>query len=136
VIEAGGTWPGFFSTVVKASSHHSAINLVLSGAADAAAVKDLVLRREQASSTAARKGLVVLSTSDPFPENALVVAGTLGEKDRSVLRSMLLSLDKEKEGKEALRRLGADRMIPTADEDYAAMYALARKIRYLLDVDN
>jgi hypothetical protein len=49
---------------------------------------------------------------------------------------MLLSLDKEKEGKEALRRLGADRMIPTADEDYAAMYALARKIRYLLDVDN
>ncbi|MEK6695539.1 MAG: PhnD/SsuA/transferrin family substrate-binding protein [Candidatus Deferrimicrobiota bacterium] len=136
VIEAGGTWPGFFSTVVKAPSHQSAIDLVLSGAADAAAVKDLVLRREQAASTVARRELVVLSTSGPFPENALVVAVSLGEKDRSALRSMLLSLDKEKEGKEALRKLGADRMIPSTDEDYAAMYALARKIRYPLDVDN
>jgi len=135
VIEAGGAWPGFFSTVIKASSHSSAIKLVLSGAADAAAVKDLVLGRELASSAVARKELVVLSTSDYFPENALVVAGSLGEKDRSALRSMLLSLDREKEGKEALRRLGADRMIPTVDEDYAAMYALARKIRYPLDVD-
>lgn len=135
VIEAGGAWPEFFSTVIKASSHRSAIKLVLSGAADAAAVKDLVLGRELASSAVARKELVVLSTSDYFPENALVVAGSLGEKDRSALRSMLLSLDKEKEGKEALRRLGADRMIPTVDEDYAAMYALARKIRYPLDVD-
>jgi phosphate/phosphite/phosphonate ABC transporter binding protein len=136
VIEAEGAWPGFFSTVLKASSHHSAIDLVLSGAVDAAAVKDLVLRREQAASAAARLELVVLSTSDPFPENALVVAGSLGEKDRSALRSMLLSLDKEKEGKDALRKLGADRMITTADEDYSAMYALARKIRYPLDVDN
>jgi len=134
-IEAGGAWPGFFSTVMKAPSHRSAIDLVLSGAADGAAVKDLVLRREQASSTVARKELVVLSTSDLFPENALVVAGTLGEKDRSALRSMLLSLDKEKEGKEALGRLGADRMIPTTDEDYTAMYALARKIRFPMDVD-
>lgn len=135
VIEAGGTWPGFFSTLVKAPSHHSAIGLVLSGAADGAAVKDLVLRREQAASTVARRELVVLATSDPFPENALVVAVSLGEKDRSALRSMLLSLDKDKEGREALRKLGADRMIPTVNEDYAAIYALARKIRYPLDVD-
>ncbi len=135
VIEAGGTWPGFFSTVVRAPSHHSAIGLVLSGAADAAAVKDLVLRREQGSSAAARTELVVLSTSDPFPENALVVAGSLGEKDRSALRSLLLSLDGEKEGREALRMLGADRMIPTTDEDYAGMYALSRKIRYPLGGD-
>lgn len=132
VVEAGGAWPGFFSAVIKASSHHSGIELVLSGAADAAAVKDLVLRREQASSTLARNELVVLSTSDAFPENALVVAGSLGGKDRSVLLTMLLSLDKEKEGKEALRRLGADRMVPTTDEDYEAMYALARKIGYPL----
>jgi phosphonate transport system substrate-binding protein len=133
VIEAGGAWPGFFSTVMNAPSHRSAINLVLSGAADAAAVKDLVLRREQAASTVARTELVVLSTSDLFPENALVIAGSFSEKDRSALRSLLLSLDGEKAGKEALRKLGADRMVPTADEDYAAMYALARKIRYPLD---
>ena len=135
VIEARGTWPGFFSTVTKASSHHSAVGLVLSGAVDGAAVKDLVLRRAQAASTVARRELVVLSTSDPFPENALVVAASLGEKDRSALRSLLLSLDKEKEGKEALRNLGADRMVPTSHEDYAAMFALAGKIRYPLDID-
>jgi phosphonate transport system substrate-binding protein len=132
VIEEGGAWPGFFSTVVKAQSHQSAIDLVLSGAVDAAAVKDLVLRRAQASSAVAKRELLVLSTSDAFPENALVVAVSVSEKDRSALRTMLLSLDKEKEGKEALRRLGADRMVPSTDEEYAAMYALARKIRYPL----
>jgi phosphonate transport system substrate-binding protein len=132
VIEAGGAWPGFFSNVMRAPSHNSAIHLVLSGSVDAAAVKDLVLRREQASSAVARKELVVLSTSDPFPENALVIAGTFGEKDRSALLSILLSLDKEKAGKEALWRLGAERMIPTTDDDYAAVYALSRKIGYPL----
>ena len=133
VAAAGGSWPGYFSGVAKVPSHQAAIGLVLSGAVDAAAVKDLVLKREQASSAVARDELVVLSTSDPFPENAFVVAGTIGEADRSALRSMLLSLDREKGGKEALRNLGADRMVPTSDEDYAAMYALARKIRYPLD---
>lgn len=135
VIESGGSWPGFFSALTKAPSHHSAIGLVLSGAVDGAAVKDLVLRREQAASTVARRDLVALSTSDLFPENALVVAVSLGEKDRSALRSMLLSLDKEKVGREALRKLGADRMIATADEDYAAVYELSRKIGYPLDVE-
>ncbi len=135
VAEAGSAWPGFFSEVLKASSHHFAINLVLSGAADAAAVKDLVLRRVQASSVVAREELVVLSTSGFFPENAFVVAGSIDGKDRSTLRSTLLSLDKETEGKEALRKLGADRMIPTTDEDYAAMYALSRKTRFPLGGD-
>ena len=41
----------------------------------------------------------------------------------------------ETEGKEALRKLGADRMIPTTDEDYAAMYALSRKTRFPLGGD-
>ena len=135
VAAEGGSWPGYFSGVVKAPSHQSAIELVLSGAVDAAAVKDLVLKRAQASSTVARDDLAVLSTSDPFPENAFVVAGTIREADRAALRSMLLAMDREKGGKEALRNLGADRMVPTSDEDYAAMYALARKIRYPLDGD-
>lgn len=136
VVEEGGRWPGFFSKVTQAPSHSSAIGLVLSGAADGAAVKEIVLRRVQASSAVARKELVVLSTSDRFPENAFVVAENLGEKDRSALRSILLSLDKDTEGKEALRRLGADRMIPTNDEDYAAVYTLSRKVRYPLGDDN
>jgi ABC-type phosphate/phosphonate transport system substrate-binding protein len=136
MVSAGdGSWPGFFSGVVNVPSHQSAIGLVLSGAVDAAAVKDLVLKREQSSLAVARKELVVLSASGLFPENALVVSGSLGEKDRSALRSMLLAMDREKEGKAALRNLGADRMVPTSDEDYAAMYALARKIRYPLDGD-
>ncbi|HWS14778.1 MAG TPA: PhnD/SsuA/transferrin family substrate-binding protein [Candidatus Methylomirabilis sp.] len=133
VSAGGGSWPGFFSGVVNVPSHQAAIGLVLSGAVDAAAVKDLVLKREQASSTVAREELVVLSTSGLFPENALVVSGSLGEKDRSALRAILLALDRENEGKEALRNLGADRMIPTTDEEYSAMYALARKTRYPLD---
>ena len=133
---AGGSWPGFFSALVKAPSHRSAIRMLLSGAVDAAAVKDLVLKREQASSGAARKELVTLSASDPFPENAFVVAAGIGDADRSRLRSMLLSLDRGKRGREALRKLGADRMIPTSDKDYAAVYALSRKVSYPLGGDD
>jgi phosphonate transport system substrate-binding protein len=132
VNEAGGTWPGFFSEVIQASSHHSAIRLVLSGSADAAAVKDRVFLKEQASSQPAREELVVLSTSGYFPENAFVVAGTIGIKDRSSLQSTLLGLDRNKGGRDALHRLGADRMIPTSDEDYSEVYALSRKVRYPL----
>ena len=130
---AGGAWPGYFSALVKAPSHRAAVRLLLSGNVDAAAVKDLVLKREQASSRAAREDLVVLSASDPFPENAFVVAAGIGEEERSRLASMLLSLDREEPGREALRKLGADRMIPAADGDYAAMYSLIRKIRYPME---
>ncbi|GAB4241872.1 MAG: hypothetical protein OHK0028_20520 [Deltaproteobacteria bacterium] len=132
---AGGVWPGYFASLVKAPSHRSAIRLLLSGAVDAAAVKDLVLKREQAASSEARGNIAILSSSDPFPENAFVVAAGIGETDRSRLASMLLSLDRERQGKEALRKLGADRMIPTTDAEYAAMYSLARKVRYPMDGD-
>lgn len=133
VDSAGGAWPGFFSALVKAPSHNAAVRLLLSGNVDAAAVKDLVLKREQAFSRAAREDLAVLSVSDPFPENALVVAAGVGEEERSRLASMLLALDREEPGREVLRKLGAERMVPAADSDYEAMYSLARKVRYPLE---
>jgi phosphonate transport system substrate-binding protein len=131
--EAGGEWPGYFSKTVKASSHEAAVELLLSGEVDVAAVKDLVLDRMVASRPALKKVFTVLAFSATFPENALVVSQHLGEADRTSLRNVLLSLHEIPGGAEALRSLGADRMVPTSDHDYAGMYGLARKVGYRLD---
>ncbi|MBI5904549.1 MAG: PhnD/SsuA/transferrin family substrate-binding protein [Deltaproteobacteria bacterium] len=133
VSEAGGEWPGYFGRTVRASSHETAVELLLSGEADVAAVKDLVLDRMAASRPALRKAFTVLSFSTTFPENALVVSQHLGETDRASLRRILLSLHEIPGGLDALRSLGADRMVPTSDQDYAGMYGLARKVGYRLD---
>lgn len=134
VVRAGGGNPAsYFSQPVPVRSHADALRLVLDGKADGAAVKDLVLRRIIAAEPGASGRIREIEHSGTFPENALVVAASAGERQIAKLRKVLLSLPDSPEGREALRALGADRFVPTTDADYANVYSLANGTGYPLD---
>jgi phosphate/phosphite/phosphonate ABC transporter binding protein len=135
VARANGASPGaFFSQLVKARSHADAIQLVIDGKVDGAAVKDLVLRRVEKSEPAISKQLRELEHSPTFPENALVVAPAIGDRQTRKLREVLLKLQDGAPGQDALKALGADRFVPTSDTDYASVFLLARTTGYPLGV--
>ncbi len=131
-----GTGGGeFFSRVVQVSTHSDAVQMVVEGKVDGAAVKDLVLKRminERGKSgfPGLKENVRIVDSSPFFPENALVVSPSIDPKQSAKLREILLSMDKKEAGQTALRVLGADRFIPTSHSDYEKMYQMAQEIGY------
>ncbi len=126
---AGGE-AAFFAREARVASHAEAVRLVADGKVDGAAVKDLVLRRMDAGDPSLRKSIRVIATSPSFPENSLIVRGTMAEPQRRKLLQILLSLEGRDAGRDALRSMGADRFIPTAHESYANVFSLSREAGY------
>lgn len=122
----------FFGTLVKATSHAAAVRLVLDGKADGAAVKDLVLRRLEREDPGLASRLREIDRSPTFPENALVATPAMGDRQLRKLRELLLALHESAPGRDALLALGADRFVPTSDNDYAGVYRMARETGYPL----
>jgi phosphate/phosphite/phosphonate ABC transporter binding protein len=122
----------FYGALVKASSHAAAARLVLEGKVDGAAVKDLVLRRLEREDPVFSKSLREIDRSPAFPENALVVTPALGDRQIRRLGELLLTLHQSGAGREALAALGADRFVPTSNNDYAEVYRLAAETGYTL----
>lgn len=120
----------YFSRVVTPYSHTDVVKLVASGKVDGGAVKDLVLERMYGESPSLKKKFRILAESSSFPENALVVSPLMPEKQRRLLRDILISCDRKEYGRTALSSMGAERFIPTGDGDYSDMYALAKSVGY------
>jgi phosphate/phosphite/phosphonate ABC transporter binding protein len=130
----GASDPGaFFGRAIRARSHEEAIRMVLEGKADAAAVKDLVLRRIVRGEPGMAAHLREIDRTSTFPENALVVSREMNEQQVGRFRDLLLSMHKSVAGRRSLEALGADRFVPTADADYANVYALASDTGYPLE---
>jgi phosphonate transport system substrate-binding protein len=127
---AGSSPDRYFSRLARVPSHEEAARMLDRGDVDAAAVKDLVLKRMFASSPGLKDRILILETSTEFPENALVVHPHIDGKQRHDLTRALLSCDRQPGGAEALAAVGADRFVITTDEDYAHMYSMARSVGY------
>jgi phosphate/phosphite/phosphonate ABC transporter binding protein len=124
----GSTPERFFGRLVKVPSHADAVRLLAEGKVDCAFTKDLVFRRLVLADPSVGAALRVVATSPPFPENALVAAPTLSPRQRQKLSELLVGLPRTEAGRKALARLGAERFLPTFDNDYAAVYSLAGKV--------
>lgn len=120
----------FGSRLLKAPSHADAIRMVVAGKVDGCVAKDLVLHRMMEHSPEVRKKVRVLEASKEFPDNALVVSPSMDENRVAALKKILLALHTTETGRLALRALGAERFVETADRDYGNVYALARSAGY------
>ncbi len=111
-----------------AGSHDAAIQAVLNRDADIGAAKNTIYDQLATENPRVRKELVIVASSDVVPQNCLAVRKDLDPELKSSLRKILLTMDKEKEGKEVLRRFGARGFIETNEHDYAYLYRLSAEV--------
>ncbi len=115
----------FFGAFAEAGSHEAALRAVLEGRADAAAAKDEVLAEMLREEPSLKGRLRELAASPPVPSNGFAAGPLLSPELREQIRGLLLALDQSPRGRKALQDLGAERFLPTTDDDYANLYDMA-----------
>ena len=110
-------WPdGYFSSLIAAGSHIQAINLVASGAADAAAIDSNVLRLQIAERPALASRIRVMDSWGPFAIQPSVIRASLDVSLKQRIASALLTLH-ERRGRE-LASFGFERFVDARTEAY------------------
>lgn len=109
-------------------THEDAIYDVLNRRADIGAAKNTVFDRLARLDPRLRNELIVLEVSPDVPENGLALRASVPAPLRDAIQHALLTMHEDPEGREILRRFGAQRFIETSDEDYAPVYAYAREL--------
>ncbi|MFH1624437.1 MAG: phosphate/phosphite/phosphonate ABC transporter substrate-binding protein [Pseudomonadota bacterium] len=143
----------YLGKIYYVGSHDTSILKVLNREIDAGAAKDLMYNKLAREDPRIEKDMVILAQSPPVPENALVIRknlnfvcfnchegnGKKGSKTsysdetysvnlRRKFEEILLGLEETEEGRETLRKFGADRFIKTTHSDYSELYKMIRRL--------
>ncbi len=111
-----------------AGSHDAAILAVLNKEADVGAAKNTIYEQLAGENPRIERELLILASSGVVPQNCLAVRKDLDPKLKLELKQVLLSMNKDSEGAEVLRRFGARGFVETMDRDYAYLYSLSRQV--------
>jgi phosphonate transport system substrate-binding protein len=109
-------------------THEDAIYDVLNKKADVGAAKSTVFERLAKTDARLQDELIILAKSPDVPENALAVRKDLDVALKEKLKSSLLTMHNEPEGRKVLKRFGAKKFIETSDSDYESVYRYTREI--------
>lgn len=128
VQQLGGSPDSFFGSTAYTYSHDRAIEAVLSGIVDAAAVDDLVLRHMVLRNPDVADRLRIIDQSPDFGIPPVVVPSSTSDGVRTLYQDMLLNLHREPGGPDILEAIGVDRFVAGADEDYEGARAITRAV--------
>lgn len=117
----------FFRESFFAGSHDAAINAVLNKKADLGAAKHSIYDRERKRDQRVDRELTILAESPHVPSNGLCVRKDLPEPIKSNLKTVLISLHTDPEGKAVLQQFGALKFIETTANDYQSVFDLVKK---------
>jgi len=118
----------FFKETFFAGSHDAAIHAVLHRKADVGAAKHSIYDREAKRDPQVNNELVILAESAKVPSNGLCVRKNLPEPIKIQLKSVLLGLHKDPDGKAVLQQFGALQFIETTASDYQPVLDMTAKI--------
>lgn len=102
-----------FATLVHTGGHHQSLEMLTSGAIDAAAIDSNTLLLG-----ALPPGTRVVETWGPFPVQPVVVRSSLADGDRAAISAALLSLHRDPATARSLRRFHVERFAAVSDTDY------------------
>ncbi|MBI5484205.1 MAG: phosphate/phosphite/phosphonate ABC transporter substrate-binding protein [Deltaproteobacteria bacterium] len=117
----------FFRESFFAGSHDAAINAVLNKKADLGAAKHSIYDRERKRDPRVDRELTILAESPHVPSNGLCVRKDLPESIKSNLKTVLMNLHTDPEGKAVLQQFGALKFIETTANDYQSVFDLVKK---------
>jgi phosphonate transport system substrate-binding protein len=109
-------------------SHDAAILAVLNREADIGSAKNTIYDQLAGENPRIEQELLILATSGVVPQNCLAVRKDLDPELKAELKRVLLDMEKDPEGAEALRKFGARSFVVTTDEDYSYLYTLATQV--------
>lgn len=128
VQQLGWSPESFFRSTAFTYSHDRAIEAVLSGVVDAAAVDDLVLSQmiERDPDLATR--MRIIDQSPAFGIPPVVVPSSTLAAVRSLYEELLLNLHREPGGLAILDAIGVDRFVSGSDEAYEGAREITRAV--------
>lgn len=116
----------FFSRTSSSTKHDTVVYKVLDRQSDCGTVKDSVFEKLAKSDERVKKELVILATSQSFPDgNVMFRKGAPAELVKAT-REALLGMNKVAEAKPALEAVGADRFIPAPVKEYERLGKMIR----------
>ena len=124
-IEDYRTW---FAETYFTGTHEDAIYDVLDGKADIGSAKNTVFDRLAAKDRRLLDELQVLAKSPEVPANGLAVRKDLDDSLKIKLRSILLQMDHDEQGRKILEQFGAKAFIETSQRDYEPVFVYANSI--------
>jgi len=118
----------FLRETYFAGTHEAAIYDLLNKKADICAAKDTVFTRLAARDRRLTEELVLLARSPDVPENGLALRKNFDGAIKNELKKALLSMDKDPEGLDVLKKFGARKFIETTNNDYASVFKYVKQI--------
>lgn len=117
----------FFSETFFSGSHDGAISAVLNHKADVGAAKHSIYDRMRKDDPRVDRELIILAESAKVPSNGLCVRSGLDESLKGKLKTVLLNLHTNPDGKLVLKQFGAVRFTETTTSDYLPVFEMAKK---------
>ena len=116
----------YFGRVVEAGSHEHALQMVLGGDIDAAAIDSTVLELEIKNNPQIMDQLQVVAIFGPSPIPPLIIAKSVPGAIKEKLKALLLTMHNDPEGEALLKSGLIARYVAVTDEDYDPIRAMAR----------
>jgi phosphonate transport system substrate-binding protein len=123
----------FLGKILFAGTHDASILSVLNGEADAGVAKDLVMMKTGDKDPRIALELIMVDTSLPVPTNGLSVRKNIDPDLKEEIQDAMLKMAQDPEGREVLKRFGADGFVPTRHEDYKNLYTMIEALEIDLD---
>jgi phosphonate transport system substrate-binding protein len=120
-----GELRGYFSRVVEAGAHQTALRMVIDGAINASAIDSTVLELELKLHPELAPLIRVVDTFGPSPIPPAVISTRLPVGTRRGLRQALLDMHLDPDGEKILAAAMAARFVGVEDADYHAIRAMA-----------
>ncbi|MBI5076256.1 MAG: phosphate/phosphite/phosphonate ABC transporter substrate-binding protein [Nitrospirae bacterium] len=117
----------FFREVSFTGSHGSTIYAVLDGRADIGTAKSKIFQQLVKKDYSIKEELVILAKSREFPDTTLFLRKDLSSAKRQQIRDILLNMDKDAEGREALKKLESMMFVEAKTSDFQPFFEIARK---------
>ena len=118
----------FFSEYYFTGSHDSSVYAVLDGRADIGCVKDTIYNNLISQDPTIEKELKIITRSPFMPESTLSIRKDLPEQMKERIKEVLLTMDKEEEGRKVLAQLQAKGFIEASVEDFKPVYEMMKTL--------
>jgi phosphonate transport system substrate-binding protein len=128
VHELGSTPDTFFGATTFSNSHEASIELVATGAVDAAAVDSLVFDSLVQDREDLRERVRLVEKSEPFGIPPVVIRTDLAPEYKRVLRELLLNMEQEPAGRDALAQMGFERFVEGQEPHYDTVQQMINDI--------